>query len=246
MEPSPPADQAITGWLGDYTQFMCDQLGLSYDEGGELLQQYLDIITRIPTPSRESADLRYEQPTSYPEIQSPHRFGDQPPSASLADGPQNLPLSYSESSNLHHGPFIAEEPNHLSNHAAMTAPDLKPPGLFSFIHEQPVHEQPGQVTSDLDTPMATSPWTHTIGLSSQNSIGNIAHYDPLWVQHNNIDPTTVTKFQSHLKFDALWCNRIIKIGDVLTFQVSVDVNGQIVETEAHLKVTRRYSPAEQY
>ena len=42
-----------------------------------------------------------------------------------------------------------------------------------------------------------------------------------------------------MKFDTLFAQGVIKLGDVLTFRVSTAINGQSEETEAHLQVKVR-------
>ena len=236
MEQYPPSSPAITWWLGDYTHFICDQLGLPHEQGHQLFQRYHWLTTGLPL--QQPASL-CGYPTACPEIPTGHHnthSQEQSPGASLEDGFQNLPVSNSGSSHEH---SIGEKVNHLSNPTAMI-PNVAPQGPFSSYDQQP-----GQSTSDLDAPETISPSMQSIRPSNNNPIGSIADYDPLWVQHNNVDPMTVKNFHTSMKFDTLFTHHVIKIGDILTFKVSVYINGQISRTEAHLKVLHPSPPAGQ-
>ena len=226
MEQYPPSNEAITWWLADYTNFICDQLGLPDEQGDQLFQQYHWLTTGFP-PQQPASSL-YGYATACPEMPIDYHntySQEQSPSADLEDGLQNLPVSNSGPSNLPHEHSIKEEVNHLS------AANVAPQGLLSSYDQQP-----GQTASDLDILETISPSMQSIGPSKHNPIGSIADYDPLWVQYNNVDPIAVKNFHTSMKFDTLFTHNVIKFGDILTFQVAVNVNGQNLQTEAHLKV----------
>ena len=232
MEQYPPSNEAITWWLADYTNFICDQLGLPHQQGDQLFQQYHWLTTGLP-PQQPASSL-YGYPTACPEMPINYHnthSQEQSPSGPLEHGLQNLPVSTSGPSDLPHEHFIKEEVNHLSNPTAMTAPKVEPQGLFSSYDQQP-----GQTASDPDVPETISPSMQSIGPSNHNPIGSIADYDPLWVQHSNVDPIAVKNFHTSMKFDTLFTHNVIKFGDILTFQVAVNANGQNLQTEAHLQV----------
>ena len=236
MEQYPPSNEAITWWLADYTHYICDQLDLPHEQGDQLFHQYHCLTTGFH-PQQPASSL-YGYPTVCPEMPIGHHdthSQERSPSAPLEDGLQHLPVNNSGPSNLPHEHSIGEEVHHLSNSTAMTPPNLAPQGLFSSYDQQS-----GQTTSDLDVPETISPSMQSIGPSNHNPIGSIADYDPLWVQHNNVDPISVNKFHTSMKFDTLFTHNVIKIGDILTFQVTVKANGQFLQTEAHLKVTASF------
>ena len=237
MEQYPPSNPAITWWLGDYTHFICDQLGLPHEQGHQLFQQYHWLTTGLP-PQQPASLCGY--PTAYPEMPVGHHnthSQEQSSRASLDDGFQNLPVSNSGSSHEH---SIGEKVDHPCSPTAMIAPNVAPRGLFSSDNQQP-----GKKTSDLDVLKTISPSMQSNGASIHNPIGSIADYDPLWVQHNNVDPMTVKNFHTSMKFDTLFTHNVIKFGDILAFQVSVNANGQPFRTEAHLKVLQPSSPTGQ-
>ena len=240
MEQYPPSNPAITWWLGDYTHFICDQLGLPHEQGHQLFQQYHWLTTGLPL--QQPASL-CGYPTACPETPTGHHdthSQEQSPRASLEEGLSNLPVSSSGPSNLPHEHSIGEKVNHLCNSPAIIASNLAPQGLFSSYDQQP-----GQTTSNLDVPETISPSMQSIGPSNHNPIGSIADYDPLWVQRTNVDPMTVKNFHTSMKFDTLFTHHVIKLGDILTFKVSVHINGLNLRTEAHLKVLQPSSPAGQ-
>ena len=240
MEQYPPSNPVTTWWLADYTHFICDQLDLPQERGDQLFQQYHWLTTGMPP--EQPASSSYGNLTARPEMQIGHHnkhSQEQPPSAPLEHGLQNLPVSNSGHSNLPHEHSIGEEDNHLSNPAAMTAPDVTSQRVFSSYDQQA-----GETTSDLDVPETISPSVQSTGPSNRNPIGSIADYDPLWVPHNNVDANTVKNHHTSMKFDTLFTHNVIKLGDILTFQVSVNANGQNVHTEAHLMVLHPSPPTD--
>ena len=229
MEQYPSSNPAITWWLADYTHFICDQLDLSHEQGDQLFEHYHWLTTGL-SPQQPASTL-YGYPTALPEMGIGHHnthSREQSLSAPLEDG---LPVGNSGFSNLHHEHSIGEEVHHLSNPTAMTAPNLAPGGLFSSYDQQP-----GQVKNEQDVPETTSASMQSIGPSNVTPIGSVADYDPLWVQHNHINPNTVKNHHTSMKLDTLFTHNVIKFGDILTFQVAVNANGQNIQTEAHLKV----------
>ena len=237
MEQPPPSPQAILFWLANYTHFICDQFSLPHEQGNGLLQQYLD-LTR-GAPSQQPAPSAYEQLTSYPDIPSPHQSHEQLPSAHLAAHLQDTPFGYPAPPNPQHEPYVGENADNMSNTTAETAANAAPWGPIP-----PYDQQSGDmmtVCSDFledstSSPVLTEP-------PHKTPIGSLTDYDPLWVQQNNIDPAMVEKFPSRMKFDTLFTQDVIKMGDILSFQVSVCANGQDVATEAHLKVKPYLLPA---
>lgn len=232
MEQYPPSNPAITWWLADYTHFICDQLGLPHEQGDQLFQHYHWLTTGIPPP--QPASSQYGYPTAYPEIPDSHYpspLQEQSPSAVFEDGLRSSPMSNSGFLNLSHGHFLEEEINYLADHTAMTASKIAPSELFS-----PYDQQPSQINSDSDFPETISPSMHSIGPSTHTPIGSVADYDPLWVQHCNINPNRVNNHRTSMKFDTLFTHNVLKLGDILTFQVAITTNRHTIQTEAHLQV----------
>ena len=235
MEQNPPSNQAILDWLADYTHFICDQFSLPHEQANGLLQQYLNLTTL--TPPRQSAMSPYQQPASYPEPPNPQqstRLGEQLPSAHLATQFQHTPLSYPATPSPYHESCVREEADHASNSAAITTANAKPHGPFSPYGLQ----FDNIITVDSDSPQRSTPSSQSTNSHDGTAIGSIKDYDPLWVQHNNVDPALVKNFQSSMKFDTLFTNGVIKIGDILTFQILLHTNGKDIKTEAHLEVGR--------
>ena len=241
MEQFPPSNPAVTWWLADYTHFICDKLDLPHEQGDQLFQQYHLLTTGSPPP--HPASSLYGYPRACPEMPVSHHSTlsqEQSPSALLEHDLQNLPMSNTGPSNLPHEHSIGEEVNHVSNSTVMTPPNVMPQGLFSSYDQQ--H---GQITSDLDVPDTISSSMQSTGPSNHYPIGSVADYDPLWIQHNNVDPNTVTNHYTSMKFDTLFSNHVIRLGDVLTFQVTVTADGQLLQTEAHLQVLHPSPPTRQ-
>ena len=120
--------------------------------------------------------------------------------------------------------------------AATTARFDAPPGPFSL------YDQQLGGLSDSNIPDSSALSVLLTGPPNKTPIGRITDYDPLWVQHNNVDTTMVENFRSRMKFDTLFSQEVIKTGDTLTFQVSASANAQHGETEAHLTVMRCRHP----
>ena len=241
MEQYPPSNQAITWWLADYTHFICDKLDLSHEQGDQLFQQYHLLTTGNP-PQHPASSLN-GCPTACPDMpidDHDTHSQEQSLSALLEHDLRNLPMSNSGLSNLPHKHFLGEEVNHPSNLTTMAAPNLAPQGLFSSYDHQP-----GPTTSDLDVPETFSKLMQSNGPSNHNPIGSVADYDPLWVQHNNVNPITVKNYLTSMKFDTLFTNHVIRLGDILTFQVTVTANGRYLQTEAHLQVLHPSHPTRQ-
>lgn len=230
MEQNSSFAQAILYWLADYSHFICDSLNLPHEQGNRLLQQYLDLTKG--TPPQQAVLSPYEQPISYPKISNSHHSCEQLLSAHLATHLRDTPSSYLTPSNSNHETRFQEEAAPISISAASTAQFDAPPGSFSLYDQQ---------LSDLSTTSSNIPDNSALSPlltrpPNKAPIGRITDYDPLWVQHNNVDTTLVENFRSGMKFDTLFSQEVIKMGDILTFQVSVSANAQHIETEAHLKV----------
>ena len=236
MEQNPPSNQAILAWLADYTYFICARFSLPHEQANGLLQQYLNLTTF--TPPHQSATSPYQQPTSYPEPPNPQQsthFGEQLPSAHLATHFQHTPLSHPVAPSPYHESNTSQEADHALNTAGIITPNALPQGPFSPYGLQ----LDNMMTVDEDSPQRSAPSPQSIEPPNEPAIGSIKDYDPLWVQHNNVDPAAVENLQSSMKFDTLFTNGVIKIGDILTFQVLFNTNGQDIKTEAHLEVGRR-------
>ena len=229
----PTPNQIIVDWLADYTRFLCASFGLPHNQADELLQHYLNLTTGDPPGQPTPPPV--QQSTTYPPIPSPDhmaRFQEQSPNHSLTAHLLNLPLSDSAHSSPHHEAHAGEEANPSYSSVTSTALNATRQGQFS-----PYDQHPANMTSaDSNSSMTGAPCLQSTLLLIQTPIGSIAEYDPLWVQHENKDPVIVENFQSGMKWDVLFRSEVIKIGDVLTFQVSVLSNGKIVTTEAHLTV----------
>ena len=237
MEQYPPSNQAITWWLADYTNFICDQLGLPHEQGDHLFQHYHWLTTGGP-PQQPASSL-YGYPTASPETPIEHHSThshEQSSGGSPEDSVQNLPVRNSGSPTLPHEHCVKDEVNHLSEPSAMTAPNIGPQGPSSSYGQEP-----GQTSSDPCVSETNSLSMQSVRPSNPKPIGSVADYDPLWVEHNNVDPDTVNNFHTSMKFDTLFTHKVIKSGDVLTFPVAVNANGQNIQTEAHLKVTASFS-----
>ena len=238
MEQKPIPTNLIVFWLGDYTHFICDQFGFPHDQADRLLQQYLDRTVKgsSPQPAR-SLDV---EPTEHPEIlDSNHNTPchEQPSCTSLASAACNLLQRYEAPSSPQQESYIREA-DHSINVTGLTAPDANSQGL-SLRNDQ----------HSADMMITESDQSENNPLSTQSSepldrtpIGSIKDYDPLWVQHNNIDTSEVEAFKSPMKFETLFHSRVITIGDVLTFQVCISTEGQERMTEAHLQVRYEHRP----
>lgn len=236
MEQNPPSNQAILDWLADYTHFICDQFRLPHEQANGLLQQYLNLTTL--TPPHQSATSPYQQCTTNPEPPTPQQsthFGEQLPSAHLATHFPHTPPSYSAAPSSYYESCVRDEADHASNSAAITTPNAEPQGPFSPYGLQ----LDNMMTVDSDSQQRSAPSSQSTNSQDGTAIGGIKDYDPLWVQHNNVDPAVVKNFQSSMKFDTLFTNGVIKIGDILTFQILLHTNGKDIKTEVHLEVGRR-------
>lgn len=232
MEQNSASGQAILYWLADYSHFICDSPSLPHEQGNRLLQQYLDLTKG--TPPQQAAPSPYEQPTSYPEIPSSHHSSEQLMSAHLATHLRDTPSSYLAPPNSKHESCFQEEADPMAISAATTARFDAPLGPF-YLYDQQSGDLLTTGSNDPEnsalSPLLTEP-------PNKTAIGRITDYDPLWVQHNNVDTTMVEEFRSRMNFDTLFSQEVIKTGDILTFQVSVSANAQHIEIEAHLKVRR--------
>ena len=238
MDQNPIPNDLIVFWLRDYTHFICDQFGLPHNRAGGLLQQYLDLTVHGSPPQNTKSP--YEEPTRYPAILDSHPntpYQEQPRSKPPSSDPCNFPRSYAAPSSLRHESHIEEAGKPL-NVAGLTIPDAKSQGQSLYDDEQ----SGDMMITDSDLPKNNPLSTQSREPLGRNSIGSVHDYDPLWVQHNNIDPAEVEKFKSPIKFEDLICYRVITVGDVLTFQVSVGTGGQDLVTEAHLKVRYQCGP----
>ena len=241
MEQNFPPHHVIVDWLADYTHFICDHFSLPRDQADGLLQQYLNPTARGPpqqptTSPYEQSSGSSEAPNLYPEA----HFQEQLPNPYLAT--YLMPLNHPVPSNPHHDARVEEDADHLSSSRGMLARNTTSQGQFVAYEQQPGNMM--TTNSDLPEASITSPQpTQTL---NQTPIGSITDYDPLWIQNNNVDPLRVTQFRSDMKFDTLFSQRVIKLGDVLIFQVSTTTtNGQTQKTEAHLKVSVHSFPLEQ-
>lgn len=229
----PPPNQVIVDWLADYTRFLCASFGLPHNQADELLQHYLNLTTRdLPGPPTSPP---VQQSTTYPPIPCPDhiaQFQEQSPNHSLTTHFPNLPLSDSAHSSPHHEAHAGEGVDSSYSSVTSTARNATRQGQFS-----PYDQHPGNMTStDSNSSMTGTPSLQSTLPLIQTPIGSIAEYDPLWIQHENNDPVIVENFQSGMKWDVLFRSEVIKIGDVLTFQVSVLSKGELATTEAHLTV----------
>lgn len=265
MEQNSVPNQIITDWLADYTHFICDQFGVSHDRADGLLQQYLELTARVTLPSEQPAGyselsnpgyeplIREQQPESHlpPHIQN-HLLSDSAPSdphhepfireqhhsSRLPPHLQTQSPSYPAPVSRHHEPHAGEETDHSSNPMAMTAPITLPPMQFSpYDHQTWNNTTMYSDSSEVGAP--SRPQTQTL---NQKPVGKVRDYDPLWVQKNNVDPDKVRDFISPMKLDDLLRYRVIKLGDIFTFQVSVSANGQDETTEAQFQVLDPLSP----
>lgn len=230
MEQDPSLNDVIIDWLADYTHFICDQFNFPHDEAKGLLQRYLD-LTAKDSP-QQTVTLPLNQPTIYPEIPSPRHetpFRKQGLNAHLSTQPSNLPLGDSVPSKSHRETRLWEDAGFLGS----TVPDTTPQGQLTAYGQQPGNV----VTTASDLSEASAPYPQQNQRSNQTPIGTVADYDPLWVQKNNVIPLRVHEFRSAMKLETLITAGVVKMGDVLTFQVSVPENGQVLETEAHLAVS---------
>ena len=235
MEQTSPSNQAILDWLADYTHFICDQFNFPHEQANGLLQQYLNLTT--VAPPQQSATSPYEQPTIYPEPPNPQQsmhFGEQLQSSHLATHLQYTPLNHPAAPSPYQESCIRKEADHAFNSAAITTSNTVPQGPFS-----PYYQQLDNRTVNSGSPQGSASSPQPTEPPNQTAIGSIKDYDPLWVQHNNVDPAAVENLQSNMKFDTLFTKGVIKMGDILTFQVLSKINGQDIKTEAHLEVGRR-------
>lgn len=265
MEQNPTTNDVIVDWLADYSHYICDRFNIPHTQAGGILQDYLELTARgppqQPVASPYQQPTSYPKPSNphhkthlweqHPNSQLPTRpqtpspshskaptlyhethFRDQPSSPHPAARFQTLPLSYSEALNPLHKTHNREEAAQSSKFMALASPDATYHGLFT-PHEAQLGDMI-PINSNLSETGAPSPQqTQPV---NQTPIGNIKDYDPLWVQHKNEDRTAVEDFSSDMKFDTLFSAGVIKVGDVLTFQVSIPSNGQTLETEALLTV----------
>lgn len=265
MEQNPPLNQAIAGWLANYSHFVCDRLSLPHDQADELLREYLNITARHL--SQQSVASSYEQPASHPGVPSPYHAThcqEQPPNLHPLPPPQTLSPIHSQGSDPYYGTCSREQPispRHSAHLQTLPLDYLKAPNPYHETHdgEEPAQPSPFMVSTVPSTtqqgpfPLRDPPSSGIILLNAnvaedgtlppqptpptnQTPIGSIMEYDPLWVQHSNEDPAAVERFSSSMKMDTLLTAGVIRIGDVLSFQVSVPGQGQPVETEAHLLV----------
>lgn len=237
MEQTPPLNQVIGIWLADYSHFICDRLSLPRDQAGELLQEYLDLTAR--DPSQQPVASPYEQPTSYPEPPTPYHathHREQPLNLDAPTRQQTLDPIHSQGPNPNHETYDKENPPQSSTSMALTVSNTIRQAPFP-----PGDPQSGgivPINANISEPGAPLPplLPQPIPPVNQTPIGSIWEYDSLWVQHNNEDPAAVERFSSAMKVDTLLSAGVMKIGDVLTFQVSVPGHSQPLQTEAHLSV----------
>ena len=231
MDDNLASSQNVLEWLTDYTHFICHQFNVPHDQAGGLLGEYLDLKARSST--LEPVMSPYEQPTSYPEIPSPKHYTfsqEQPSSAHLAADLQQVAPDVQASLSPHDS--YTEETNQLFNVASTTTHNETSPGP-----SLPYGEQSGDMVADSSFLETKVPSPQLNQPSERASIGSIKDYDPFWVQHENVNPNAVESFPSSMKFEQLISTNVIRLGDILTFPVSVSINGQSKDTEAHLKVT---------
>lgn len=231
MDQTPPSERIILDWLTDYTHFICNKFGISQDCANELLQQYLDLKARDP-PQQATASPSVQQ-KNYPETPDPHQYTHhwEQPSTQL----QNIPLGFRVHSDLLNESYDARETHHSSSPSTMAAPDPAIGPLFSSYDQQSGNMTMYSNPNPLETCDLPPNLMHTF---STNPLGSIPDYDPLWIQNRNLDPRILDNFSSNMQFDTLFMQGIIKINDVLTFQVSVTNNGAVQDTEAHLTVSQ--------
>ncbi|KAL9066387.1 MAG: hypothetical protein Q9161_007606 [Pseudevernia consocians] len=249
MEQKFPPHHVIVDWLADYTHFICDHFSLPHDQADGLLQQYLNPTAR--GPPQQSTTSPYEQSSGSPEVPNLYpeaHFQEQRPNPYLATHltplnhpvPSNpylatrlMPLNHPVPSNPHHEARVEGDADHLSSSWGMLARNTTSQSQFVAYDQQPGN----MMTTNLDLPEASITPPQPTQTLNQTPIGSITDYDPLWIQNNNVDPLRVTQFRSDTKFDTLFSQRVIKLGDVLIFQVSTTTtNGQTQKTEAHLKI----------
>ncbi len=231
MDDNLASSQSVLEWLTDYTHFICHQFNVPHDQAGGLLQQYLDLKARPST--LEQVMSPYEQPTSYPDVPSSQHYTftqEQSSSAHLAADLREVPLG-KQASLSPHDSYTGEETNQLFNVTATTTHNETSPGL-----PLPYDGQSGNMMTGSSFLGTKVPSPQSNQLLETTSIGSIKDYDPFWVQHENVDPNTVESFPSAMKFENLVGTNVIRFGDILTFPVSMSINGQSEETEAHLKV----------
>lgn len=174
-----------------------------------------------PMSYSEPSSTRCE-PLPREQLQDPH----------LATQLQDQPMSHSARFSSHYETDGGDEADDLSTLMATTAPNEAPRTQFFPYDQQPWNN----MNIDSGFPEAAAPSSSQTRTPNPTTVGTITDYDPLWVQKDNVDPVQVENFNSAMQFDTLCSQGVIKLDDVLTFQVSVTTNGQEEETEAHLKV----------
>ncbi len=215
MEQNHPHDPITLAWLTNYTAFVCQRFGLPYDHG--LLQTYLDLTAK---------DM------SQPEMA---------PNGHHVTYLQEQPSIYSASSDMYHktrneGETAGSFDSAVFNSNTLTPFDAMPQGQVSPYYQQ--SDSNMMIDSSFSEASTQSLQRSQTTMPTYN--GKYVGYDPLWAQTNDETILRVQKIKTKMKFAEIFSGRVVKINDVLTFKVSVLENGEDIETEAHLKVTRQF------
>lgn len=262
-------NQVISNWLANYSLFICDRFGLPHHRSEELLQEYLNITAR--NASHQPTALSNEQPTSYPEVPSPHQAThnrEQPPSSQPSTSLQTLSSSHSQVSTPYHQRYLWDRPSTSHPPADLQTPPLNHSEVSNPYRETHGGEEPAHPSNFTAT---TIPNTTNHGSYppdnpqlGRNIPGNLetsetgalpplptpaVNQTPIGDIHqydphwvqHSEDVTAVEKFKSRMKFDTLFHAGVINVGDVLTFEVTVPGNGRPSKTEAHLTVSHKIS-----
>ena len=265
MEQNLPLNQVIGVWLADYSHFICNRLNLPHNQAVELFREYLDLTAREPSqkPVASPYEQRTSYPEP-PSSSHTTPYHEQHPNLNSPTRPQTLSPIHLQGPNPIHEPCSQDQPrgpHPLAHNQTLPLGYSKAPTPY---HETYDKEQPAQSTTSIALPVPNTvrqaPLPHSVSQSDsiiptnsdgsetgvlppqpippidQTPIGSIKELDPLWVQHNKEDPTAVEGYFSSMKFETLLIAGVIKIGDVLAFQVSVPGHGKPLETEAHLSV----------
>ena len=234
MEQNTVSHEVILDWLTDYSYFLCDRLGVPLDQVDGLLEQYFTV--KANGHPQEIAAPALEQPDTCPELPDPQldtNVQEQSSNTFTPTEPQTLPLSQLV-------PIDEDDEAHVGEVEANLLPRSQspsPPSISLLTQASPESQQLGSMSAmDLDSPGTKGPSPPSTQPPNETLFSSITSYDPRWVQHENLDPTTVENFKSNLKFEALFSQNVIKIGDILTFQVIARFNEQDENTTALLKV----------
>ena len=213
-------------WLENYTSFLCHETGLSIVKAMPVLEKFLAATSGQPFPEIEEEQdvdedsLMEDDDDREESLVEDHDDREESPMVDDDDGDESLLDDDNDDDESLLDDDDDDDDWESVRNSQTTAP------ATTQTPSNP-HPRQGQLTLPAAAPQVVP-----------HPIGTIADYDPLWVQKGGCHPNDIECFTSKMKFETVFNQNVIRVGDRLVCFVECTRDGmEKIKGKAHLTVS---------